>query len=128
MDLDDLCGLGALDRLLSDFVERTLEEGGSEAFLSIASGEGYRLGVTAERTGNRIEETIELMLRLYRPGDRIDASALAARCRFVSLVQDRGYSALHLDQGWVCCTLSAGNVRTSSELAAMLGMVRECIP
>jgi hypothetical protein len=116
-----------LDRLLSGFEERAQASEGPESFLSVAQGEGYRLGVTMEADG-RFEESIELMLRLYRPGEEMDTVTLAARLRFLSLVQDRHYSVLHLDHGWVCCILSVRKNGTSSELTKLIGMLRESFP
>jgi hypothetical protein len=102
-------GPGTVDLPLSDDEEglgaRTLEGEGPESFLIIVHGDGYRLGVTMEGTDRGHPGSIELMVRLYRPGEEIDSMVLAARSRFLSSVQDRGYSVLHLDHGWVCCTM-----------------------
>ena len=113
-DFEGWVGSDGANRFLSSLEAEA--ESRSEAFLGIAQGDGYKLGVTVEMNNAGFKHTIELMLRLFRSGETIDLGSLAERSSLLSMAQDRGYSVLSLDNGWVCCTLPLPRSEVSREL------------
>jgi hypothetical protein len=117
-----------VDLLLSLFEVRQDGEECPESFLSIQAGEGYRVGVSVESKRAEIIYSIEVMLMLYRPGEETEPQALASRASFLSLLKDRGYSVIHLDHGWVCCTLTLSRSMIFREMEELIMILGSIIP
>ena len=92
----------------------------AEAFQSIVETDRLRLGISVEKQPIGFRHSIELMIKLYIPGNEIEYAALVAMLHSLSNVQQRGYSVMHLDHGWICATVGLKRSRVAAEIGRIL--------
>jgi hypothetical protein len=107
------------DLLLSRLEREALTGFQAESFQSVQEDGRHRLGVSVEVRGDRFVYSIELMLRLFCPDGELDLPSLTARALWASKVQERGYSVVHLNQGWVCGVREVQKKDVARELAEL---------
>lgn len=75
-----------------------------EFYHLVSEGPGYRVGVVARGTmGGPGTFSVELLLQILVGDFGADLSGLKRALQISCEAERRGYSIVHLDDGWICC-------------------------
>ncbi len=75
-----------------------------EVYHELTRGEDYRVGVVATAyPSSCVVLSLEVSLRLCRPDGEVHPAFLERAAKLSRVLQRRGYSVNHLDDGWIVC-------------------------
>jgi len=89
---------------------------GEESYRLLARSDGFRVGLSQERGGERtVETTIEVLVRLFWTGKKLQPGDMERAAAVVRALLDRGYSVYFQEDGWIACERPAGDVNPAEE-------------
>ena len=100
----------------------------TETYRLLASGEGFRAGVATEVPADMpadmpAEASIEVVVRLFRTGKRLERAEMDRAMALVRELMDRGYSVYFQDDGWIACERPVGDTDAEAEARRIQGLL-----
>jgi len=97
----------------------------NEAFHLLASGENYRVGVTASFKDGQPLFSIELYLCVLQINSMVEPELIENSIGLVSQLKKFGYSAFHQDNGWIVIDKITDPAGITSEIENLLKIVAD---
>ena len=105
-------------------MEGEADAAGTESYRLLASGEGFRAGVATERPADTpAEASIEVVVRLFRTGRRLERDEMDRAMALVRELMDLGYSVYFQEDGWIACERPVRDSDAEAEARRIQGLV-----
>jgi hypothetical protein len=90
-----------------------------EAFRTVVKNETVRVNLAARRDSEKIEYTLEVLVRLVGAGNELDADELDAGVSRTKSLFARGYAPGEQEEAWACCEKNIVEEQITEELTAL---------
>lgn len=95
----------------------------NESFHLLASGDHFRLGVTARFENGLPQFSIELYLCVMQKNSEVELKLLEKAVRLVNKLNEFGYAAFHQDDGWIVIDKTTDRAGINTEIDILLKIV-----